>query len=98
MPITQECQNKPHSTPLRNMLRGFSVYQLMSGVNGDLSGGCCVSAYNRPKWQHQQCYGTRLWARCGDMLSVIGHSGGAVCAPMVGQPNGEFFIHLIILL
>ena len=86
MPITQECQNKPHSTPLRNMLRGFSVYSHKSDVNGDLSGGCCVSDVIAPPMATP----VMLWhplmgTSASDMLSVIGHSGGAVVCPYGGS-------------
>ena len=67
MSITQEWQNKPHSTLLRNMLTGLFVYHYMSdvidvGVNMAPLAGYYIS---RPKWRYQQRYGTRLWCASG---------------------------------
>lgn len=50
------------------VLRGYLCTNYMSDVidthvNSVPSGGCVYHAYHRPPCRHQQCYGTRLWAR-----------------------------------
>lgn len=62
-----QCQNKPRSMFLRSAT-GLFVYHYMSDVidthvNSVPSGGCVYHAYHQPPCRHQQCYGTRLWAR-----------------------------------
>jgi len=60
-----QCQNKPRSMFLRSAT-GLFVYHFRCHWHPRQQ---CplwwvrVSAYHRPPCRHQQCYGTRLWAR-----------------------------------